>query len=207
MRRPGIAIDTAVLTSAIRVDARLEADVGAVVLGDDGARPVGQVLRPRPIQGVEVFLVLLDLLELQLVVRGLESIGRVEPGPASLRRRRIGSTHGSLPSGLEPRSTGTDLGPNRHTIHAIKSRDQCPLSGPAGFAGRDRSVEASWSRRLDRVDDATHEDDAARAGVADQVEERMVDRRRPAACPRRRRRRLMYLRGGRGLDPCSLTSM
>ena len=44
MRRPGIAVDAAVLAAAVRVEAVRERDVRAVVGRDDRARPVAEVL-------------------------------------------------------------------------------------------------------------------------------------------------------------------
>src|SRR5262249_57723050 len=124
VRGPGIAIGTAVLAPAVGIDARLEPHVRALVLGDDRARPVGQVLRPRPTQRVEVLLVLLHLLELQLVMGGFEAIRGVEPRPAALRRRGIGSTHGSR-APIPPRTHFAE-GPPRHTIHPNKTGGQSP---------------------------------------------------------------------------------
>src|SRR5436190_24294589 len=45
--RPSEAVDAAVLTSAIRIDAVSEADVGAVVVGDDGSNRIAQIDRTR----------------------------------------------------------------------------------------------------------------------------------------------------------------
>ena len=45
MRRPGEAVGAAVLATAVWVDARLEADVGAVVPRDDRLRAVAKELR------------------------------------------------------------------------------------------------------------------------------------------------------------------
>src|SRR4051812_38590725 len=47
MRGPRIAINATMLTAALRIDAGLEPDVRAVVLGDDGAGVVPQELRVR----------------------------------------------------------------------------------------------------------------------------------------------------------------
>ena len=49
----------------------------------------------RPAQRFEVLLVVLDLLELQLVVGGLEPIRRVEPRPAAPGWQSIALAHGS----------------------------------------------------------------------------------------------------------------
>ena len=55
--------------SAVGIEAHLETDVRAVILGDDAPRFVGQILRRRPAQTVEIVLIELDLLQLELVVR------------------------------------------------------------------------------------------------------------------------------------------
>ena len=74
MRRPRITIDAAVFASAIRIEAHLEADVRAVVLGDDAARRIRKILRRRPAQALEILVVVLDLLELELMVGRLKSV-------------------------------------------------------------------------------------------------------------------------------------
>ena len=43
--RPGIAIDAAVLAAAIRIEARLESDIGTIVASDDRFRDVAKILR------------------------------------------------------------------------------------------------------------------------------------------------------------------
>src|SRR5580704_17062948 len=93
MRRPRIAINTAMFTSSIRIEARLEAHIRAIVPGDDATRLVGQIFRRRPTEGIEIFLVVLDLLKLELVVRRLKAIRRVEPGAAASRRRCAWTIH------------------------------------------------------------------------------------------------------------------
>ena len=47
MKRAGVAVNTAVLATAIRIDAGFETDVGAVIVRDDCAGPVAQELCPR----------------------------------------------------------------------------------------------------------------------------------------------------------------
>ena len=95
MGRPRIAINAAVFTAAVRIDADLEADVGAVVPGDDAPRPVGDELGRRPAQAVEIVVVVLDLLELEQVVAALESVGRVERRPSPFPGETIAAAHGS----------------------------------------------------------------------------------------------------------------
>ena len=87
--RPRVAVNTAMFTSSIGIDAHLEPDIRAVVLGDDRARPVGQVLGSWPAQGREIVLVLLHLVELELVMGRLEAVGRVVPRPATSWQRRL----------------------------------------------------------------------------------------------------------------------
>ena len=75
--RPGIAIAAAVSTAAIRIDAVAERDVGAIVLGDDRLRIVGQILRGDPLTG-DVVIGRIELLEVVLAVNPLEAIGRAQ---------------------------------------------------------------------------------------------------------------------------------
>jgi hypothetical protein len=87
MRWPGITVDTAVFAAAIGVNAHLEADVRAIVCGDDRARSVGQEFCFGPPQCGEIFLVFLDLVQLELVMGRFKPVRWVLPSAASFRRR------------------------------------------------------------------------------------------------------------------------
>jgi hypothetical protein len=63
--------------SPVRVDACVEADVGAVVAGDDGARVVAQV------DGLGAWLLSLELVEVRLDLDLLEAVLRVARRPAA----------------------------------------------------------------------------------------------------------------------------
>src|SRR5438132_14203128 len=78
MRRAREAVDAAVLAATIGIDARLEADVGAVVVRDDGARRIAQEQRVRR-------RLLLRLLVANVLDR-LEPILRVPGGAAAVDR-------------------------------------------------------------------------------------------------------------------------
>src|ERR1700679_648578 len=86
VRWPGVAINTAMLTPAVRIQAHLKSHVRAVVAGDDALRLVGQILRGWPIEGLEVILVVFDLLELELVVGRFKPVWRVESSTTAARR-------------------------------------------------------------------------------------------------------------------------
>ncbi len=60
----GIAVDAAVLATAVRIETRIEADVGTVVVGDDRARRIAKIDRaPRRRLLVDVGVVVDDVLE------------------------------------------------------------------------------------------------------------------------------------------------
>src|SRR5439155_1102919 len=76
VRGPGIAVDAPMLAAAIRVDAGLETDVGAVVVGDEGGGVIFKELRARQ-------RVLLRVpIRIPLHMDFFEAVGRVAAGAA-----------------------------------------------------------------------------------------------------------------------------
>ena len=115
VRRPCVTIDAAVFTPAIRVEAYLEADVRAVVLGDDALRPVRQILRRRPAEALEILVVPLDLLEIELAMGRLEPVGRVDPRATAVGDVRL--THRILTLLGAFFTDQADTAPRESTIH------------------------------------------------------------------------------------------
>src|SRR5262249_49337102 len=66
----GVAVTAPVKAATIRVDAPAEGDVRAVVLADDAAGALGEVLRPRVLERGPVFLVQRVDVALDVEVRG-----------------------------------------------------------------------------------------------------------------------------------------
>ena len=92
--RPGVAVAAAVRAAAVGIHAIAEADVGAVVLGDDGLRIVGQVLRGRAVELGQVLFVVGHLLEV-----GFEAVRDEADWPAGCAAPR---PLGAGPLGEEP---------------------------------------------------------------------------------------------------------
>ena len=142
MRRPRIAINAAVLTSAIRIDAHLEADVRAVILGDDAARRVRKILRRRPAQRVDVVIVQLQLLELELVVRRLKPVCRIVPRPRPRGAGRSAIAHETL---ARRKRSDSDLSHHigrSHRSHIVYKRTICvnQRRKPGGGMGRGQDL-------------------------------------------------------------------
>src|SRR4051794_6818467 len=93
MGRPSETVDTAMLASAIRIDAGIEADVRAVVVGQDRSRRVAQKNRTRQRRRLVVILRILVV----NVFDALEAVLRIPTGTAALNRRigGIGDRHRS----------------------------------------------------------------------------------------------------------------
>ena len=83
VRRPGVAVAAAVGAAAVGVDAVAEADVGAVVLGDDRLRLVGQILGRRPAELGQVLVIVGDVLEIGLAADGQIRIRGLDGGAAA----------------------------------------------------------------------------------------------------------------------------
>src|SRR5262249_38092853 len=80
VRRASIAISTPVAASTVRVDAVAEGNVGAIVLGDEAPRVVGEVLSRRARQLLYGLGLKFQVLEVVLVLDEGEAVGRVEVG-------------------------------------------------------------------------------------------------------------------------------
>ena len=147
MRWPCIAINAAMFTTAIRIEAHLEPDIRAVILGDDGARCVGQVLGRRTAQRIDVFFVKLNLLELELMVRRLKPVRRIDPRP---RPRGAGISDMLMRvSPQERRQLKNSLPPpsNPRTAYSIQKNNtsQCRTNGLCVTgAGGLRSRRDDW---------------------------------------------------------------
>ena len=90
MGRPGVAIGAAMLTAAVRIDAGAEADIGAVIGGDDGPGGVFQELRLRAgLQGSV-------LAGFGLVAQAFEPIGRVVGSTPAVNGIQVGWHAASL---------------------------------------------------------------------------------------------------------------
>jgi hypothetical protein len=74
------------LAPAVRIEAGVEADIGAVVGGDDALRMVGQIFCRRPTKGLQIIFVFLHLLQFELVVGDLETVARIEPSTSAFWR-------------------------------------------------------------------------------------------------------------------------
>src|SRR5689334_14374834 len=73
--RPSVAIRAAVLAAAVGIDAEAKADIGAVVLANEGGGVVRQERRFRLALGGEQFVIGRKLLVVGLGVYGFEAIG------------------------------------------------------------------------------------------------------------------------------------
>jgi len=93
----GVAVDAAVGAAAIGVEAVREADVGAVVGGDDGFGGVEEILGWDFLPTLEVFCVAFDLLEIVVDADGDEAVGRV--GVCAAAFDCEGSVHGMILEG------------------------------------------------------------------------------------------------------------
>ena len=78
MGRPRVTISAAVGTTAIRIHAEPKTDVGAVVFTDDGFGVIRNVFSGPVSQAVEIFLIVLDMLEVEFIPRPPDAIGRVD---------------------------------------------------------------------------------------------------------------------------------
>src|SRR4051812_30553157 len=87
MRRPRVTVNATMLASAIRIDAVLESDVGAVVVRDDRARRVAKEFR----RWRDRQLVRIEIVELRFEVDRLESIRRIARRAAAMNGK--GNTH------------------------------------------------------------------------------------------------------------------
>src|SRR5437879_13461141 len=81
MGRTSIAIGAAVFAAAVGIDAGAEADVGAVVAGDDGARGIFQELSLR-----ERRILICYVVGIRLVMKALKAIGRIMRSAAAVDR-------------------------------------------------------------------------------------------------------------------------
>src|SRR5262249_57848243 len=84
VRGARVAVHAAVFTAAVRVHARVEADVGAVVGRDDRARGIGEELRRRA-QGLEAR----GLLLRRRAPDRLEAVGRIAGGAARPHEAKV----------------------------------------------------------------------------------------------------------------------
>ena len=95
MRGPRVTINATVLAAAVGIDAGVEADVRAVVVGQDAGGAVVEKLRARPGMGFAVLGV-----RIPFEVEGFEAIGRIGGGAAPLnhgggRKNGVGIRHAS----------------------------------------------------------------------------------------------------------------
>src|SRR5581483_1577078 len=110
VRRAREAVDAAVLATAIGIDARFEADVRAVVVGDDRADRIAEIDRPR--RAVVAFVILIaDVFQrLELVLRipartaASDRAHASTAVPVSSPDRRAASASFALSSGKRARS-------------------------------------------------------------------------------------------------------
>src|SRR5262245_54133970 len=98
MRWARIAINAAMLTAAIRIDAHLKADVRAIVRGDDASGRISKEFCRRTTQGFEVLIVYFELIEIELVVCRFKSIRRIARGASPARCRLFTLAHEILAS-------------------------------------------------------------------------------------------------------------
>ena len=96
MGRPGITINAAVLASAIRINARVEADVRAVIVGQNGSGFIFEQLSAG--SGLLFWFKIGIRLEMQL----LESVGRIGSGATTMQGKVQGKLK-SLKFGVVPR--------------------------------------------------------------------------------------------------------
>src|SRR6516164_3276713 len=82
MSGAGIAIDAAVLAAAIGIDAGVEADIGAVVVGNDCARRISKELSSR--RGAIRF-----GFRVRFILKQLKTIGRIRRSPAAADWRQF----------------------------------------------------------------------------------------------------------------------
>ena len=116
VRRSRVAINATVLAAAIRIDARLEADIRTVVVGDDCPGEITQINRAagRPIRIVLIF-------RIGLEVESLEAVGRIVGCAASVNRLGQGMCFGRIRHGT--RSTERIPCPAERAAY---SRNICP---------------------------------------------------------------------------------
>src|SRR5206468_11242402 len=89
MSGPGIAVDATVLAAAVRIDAGFKADIGAVVIGNDGATSVFQELRGWRGRGIIPFPTLVRrrrIIRIGFVADGLKSVGGIFRCPSAMNR-------------------------------------------------------------------------------------------------------------------------
>src|SRR5262249_47872601 len=122
MRRPGIAINAAMLAATIRIDAGPEADIGAIVCDDDGSRGIAKE------KGRRRRTLLCFRARVRLALKQFEAIGRIVCCPTAPNRFLVAR-----------------LIPHKDSVHKyryISSRDLMSRSGT-----RQENTSFHWGSR------------------------------------------------------------